>query len=267
MMKIVCFLFTCTIAQFEYAQDLVTFDEQGWDSNQSLDSDFTVGNFLFSGNKNFYTNYGFNFDVYSVSVYYAFQKPSEDKIIIRTLDNGPFNLKSFAIYQVSEIFSDTLVIEGWNDTNRKFEKEFTDFSKWEIMKLDYNNINKVIIKTRTMSNNGLADFNFDNFSFSSEVISEQKDNPKVTQDWTLSQNYPNPFNPSTVFTYQVPYRSYVTIKVYDVIGNEISTIVDEEKNAGSYSLTFNAINLPSGIYIYQLISNEYKLTKKMILIK
>ena len=266
MTKIIYFLFTCTLAQLAYAQDLVTFDEQGWDSNQLLDSNFTVGNFLFSGNKNFYTNYGFNFDVYSVSIYYAFQEPSEDKIIITTLDNEPFKLKSLAIYQVSETFSDTLVIEGWNDTNRKFVKEFTDFSKWQTLKLDYDNISRVVIRTRTMSYSGLADFNFDNFSFISAVtgLNDRRD---ITRGWALNQNYPNPFNPSTIFTYQVPKKSYITIKVYDILGHQISTLVDEEKNAGSYSIIFNSKNLPSGIYIYQLISNEFISTNKMILIK
>ncbi len=68
----------------------------------------------------------------------------------------------------------------------------------------------------------------------------------------LYQNYPQPFNPSTTIKYQIPELSYVTLKVYDVLGNEIEKLVDEEKPSGTYELTWHADNLPSGVYFYQL---------------
>jgi hypothetical protein len=83
----------------------------------------------------------------------------------------------------------------------------------------------------------------------------------------LEQNYPNPFNPSTTIKFAVPERSNVLIKIYDILGSEVSTLVNEEKPAGTYELTWEAIGLSSGIYFYQLKAGEYVNTKKMLLIK
>jgi hypothetical protein len=96
------------------------------------------------------------------------------------------------------------------------------------------------------------------------VIDEGNINPK---DFSLSQNYPNPFNPNTLIKYQIPEVSFVTLKVYDVLGNEVATLVNEEKPVGSYKFEFSASNLPSGIYFYQLTAGKFIETKKMILIK
>ena len=85
--------------------------------------------------------------------------------------------------------------------------------------------------------------------------------------FALEQNYPNPFNPSTKIQYSVPQTSQVQIKVFDVLGNEIETLVNEEKPTGTYELTWNAANLPSGVYFYQIKAGSFIETKKMILIK
>ena len=87
-----------------------------------------------------------------------------------------------------------------------------------------------------------------------------------TELW-LSQNFPNPFNPSTKIKYSVPQSSDVVIKVFDILGNEIEILVNEEKPAGTYEIVWNAANLPSGIYFYQLKAGEYTAVKKMILLK
>ena len=87
------------------------------------------------------------------------------------------------------------------------------------------------------------------------------------KSFQLSQNYPNPFNPSTKIKYSIPQSSNVIIKVFDVLGNEIETIVNEEKSAGEYEVEFNAVNLPSGIYFYKLHAGNFVETKKMILLK
>ena len=87
------------------------------------------------------------------------------------------------------------------------------------------------------------------------------------RDFRLEQNYPNPFNPITTISYQIPELSFVTIKIYDVLGNEIATLVNEEKPSGSYEMHFNGSDLTSGIYFYQLKSVEFEESKKMILLK
>jgi len=86
-------------------------------------------------------------------------------------------------------------------------------------------------------------------------------------DYYLSQNFPNPFNPNTSIRYQIPQPGLVSIKVYDILGNDVSTLVNEEKPAGSYNVEFNAVGLSSGIYFYQLQAGTYVTTKKMILMK
>jgi len=83
----------------------------------------------------------------------------------------------------------------------------------------------------------------------------------------LAQNYPNPFNPTTVIKYQVPKASDVTITVYDILGREVSTLVNEFESAGSYNVTFNAEKLSSGVYIYQMKAGNFISTKKLVLMK
>jgi photosystem II stability/assembly factor-like uncharacterized protein len=92
-------------------------------------------------------------------------------------------------------------------------------------------------------------------------------NNDMPETFHLSQNYPNPFNPTTTIKYQIPGLSFVTLKVYDVLGNEIATLANEEKPAGSYEVEFNANGLPSGIYFYRIQADFFVETKKMILIK
>ncbi len=86
-------------------------------------------------------------------------------------------------------------------------------------------------------------------------------------EFSLSQNYPNPFNPSTKISWQSPIGSQQTLKVFDVLGNEITTLVDEYKPAGKYEVEFDASGLPSGIYFYQLKAGTFIELKKMILLK
>jgi ligand-binding sensor domain-containing protein len=90
---------------------------------------------------------------------------------------------------------------------------------------------------------------------------------KIPIEISLRQNYPNPFNSSTMISFDIPNQSNVLIKVYDVLGNEVATIVNEEKQAGSYNITFDASALSNGVYFYRLQAGSYIETKKMILMK
>lgn len=85
--------------------------------------------------------------------------------------------------------------------------------------------------------------------------------------FTLSQNFPNPFNPSTKIKYSVAQVGVVTLKVYDILGREIETLVNEEKNAGYYEVNFDANRLASGIYIYKMQAGNFISSKKFILMK
>lgn len=86
-------------------------------------------------------------------------------------------------------------------------------------------------------------------------------------EYKLSQNYPNPFNPKTVISYSVKDAGLVKIRVYDILGSEVATLVNENKSAGTYTVEFNAANLPSGVYIYTLQVNGFTSSKKMLLMK
>jgi hypothetical protein len=100
-------------------------------------------------------------------------------------------------------------------------------------------------------------------------LTEVSQTPSVIKDFKLEQNYPNPFNPNTVIGYRLSVAGTVTLKVYDVKGNEVLELVNEKKNAGSYSVTFDAgkFNLSNGIYFYKLSANGFEDTKRMVLIK
>jgi hypothetical protein len=92
-------------------------------------------------------------------------------------------------------------------------------------------------------------------------------NDVINEEFNLFQNYPNPFNPTTTIPYEIPEDEFVSLKVYDLLGREVTTLVNEEKPAGSYDVQFSANSLTSGIYFYQLKSGNLVETKKMILIK
>ena len=85
--------------------------------------------------------------------------------------------------------------------------------------------------------------------------------------FNLSQNYPNPFNPTTKIAYSIPKTSFVKLKVYDILGREVATLVDEEKSAGNYKVNFDGSNLTSGIYLFKIQVGNYSSVKKMILLK
>ncbi|MEW6508474.1 MAG: two-component regulator propeller domain-containing protein [Bacteroidota bacterium] len=105
------------------------------------------------------------------------------------------------------------------------------------------------------------------------IVSVWNSNEELPDKFLLNQNYPNPFNPATTISYQLPEESFVTLKVFDILGREIATLVNEHKPAGMYNVTFNAHHpgrsreITSGVYIYTLSANGFVLSKKMLLAK
>jgi hypothetical protein len=98
-------------------------------------------------------------------------------------------------------------------------------------------------------------------------ITEPSVNSQIPTEYNLEQNYPNPFNPVTQITFDIPKNGFVTLKIYDVLGREITTLVNGVKNPGRYIVEFDGSQYSSGIYFYRLESDEFTDVKKMILIK
>jgi hypothetical protein len=100
------------------------------------------------------------------------------------------------------------------------------------------------------------------------VFTSTGNNTTIAPDkFELSQNYPNPFNPSTVINFSLPKSSLVTLKVYDITGKEVKTLVNELRSAGRYDVTFDASNFATGVYFYTLETENFTQTKKMLLVK
>jgi hypothetical protein len=120
--------------------------------------------------------------------------------------------------------------------------------------------------------------------FSSSDVSTAANRPKLTityttaaqvenlngpqpVDFTLSQNYPNPFNPGTTIRYSLPHEEFVTLKIYDIVGNEVTALVNQRQDAGIYQVIFNGSRLASGLYLYKIEAGDYSDIKKFILFK
>lgn len=104
-------------------------------------------------------------------------------------------------------------------------------------------------------------------SFGRMEITDAVYSIEESADFYLHQNYPNPFNPSTSIIFSIPEAGLVTLRIYDLLGSEVTTIFKEEKNPGTYSVNFNASSLPSGAYFYRINSGNYTASRKMLLLK
>ena len=89
----------------------------------------------------------------------------------------------------------------------------------------------------------------------------------IPTEYSLEQNYPNPFNPSTAIRYSIPQEGHVSLRVYNLIGSEIATLINGYRDAGTYEVKFNATDLASGTYFYALTVNNFMSTKKMSIVK
>jgi hypothetical protein len=105
--------------------------------------------------------------------------------------------------------------------------------------------------------------------FDTTMVTSVEDNPgTVPDEYSLSQNFPNPFNPSTKISFKLPSLSEVTLKVYNMLGEEVMTEIDAQAmSAGSYTVTIDASSLASGVYLYKLITPGFTQARKMVLLK
>jgi photosystem II stability/assembly factor-like uncharacterized protein len=139
------------------------------------------------------------------------------------------------------------------------QKEDSCFSKQYFFDDSVETDDTVHYKIKQISTDSLI-----SFSHSITLIISTK---TLILNYFLSQNYPNPFNPRTLISYQLPVSGIVTLKVYDILGNEITTLVNEEKPAGNYEVEFDGTGFSSGVYFYKLSAGSFVETKKMVLLK
>ncbi|MBZ0179606.1 MAG: T9SS type A sorting domain-containing protein [Melioribacteraceae bacterium] len=165
------------------------------------------------------------------------------------LDN--FNNFLYAGTENNGVFLSTNLGVTWNE----FNNGLTDFS---ITKLELSDSAPNLIYAGT-KHSGV--WTVDHF-----VGIENEFNQSLSE-FKLSQNYPNPFNPSTIISYQIPANCYVNLKVFDLLGREIVTLVKGYQRSGSYEIVFNASLLSSGVYIYRLEAGKFSEEKKLVLIR
>ncbi len=164
---------------------------------------------------------------------------------------------------------------GKSKLNLCYEDITGDYREWDggyVSELTMSGLNKqfFMVSWVEVSNSNTDIFLAFDFISMGDVI-----NRKNNKNYILEQNYPNPFNPSTTIKYSIPNvermrattAQLVTLKVYDILGREVATLVNKEQKAGNYEVKFNAEMLNSGIYFYQLRSGKYSVTKKMLLLK
>jgi len=128
-------------------------------------------------------------------------------------------------------------------------------------------ITNMLTNTTVDITNSLGDPHVATIYSNGLVVSVEQRSLAVPERFALSQNYPNPFNPSTMINYQLAMSNWVTLKVYDILGQEVQTLVNEKKEAGMHEVRFNAKGMPSGVYIYRLTTPGATISRKMLLLR
>ncbi|HEX9253802.1 MAG TPA: T9SS type A sorting domain-containing protein [Ignavibacteriaceae bacterium] len=194
--------------------------------------------------------------------------PSYDSIKIVGNANDDTNFNRYGTYQGGTGGdSVTYLVPALADNNYNITVEVC-YQSVKTQLIDHiRNIDLVDINRFVSMYDALPNFPFIMKREVLDIVSGVDDESNLVNSFSLEQNYPNPFNPSTIIKYRVPSISHVSLKVYDVLGNEVATLVNEEKPAGSYELNFDAPQLSSGIYFYKLQSESFVETKKMLLLK
>ena len=136
----------------------------------------------------------------------------------------------------------------------------TETYSWVVTAQDSSN--ECLIRISNVANGDIYDVS--DATFTIDIISDVNNElNNIPTEFSLAQNYPNPFNPSTTIKYAVPQTSNINIKVYDMTGQEVASLVNEMKEAGTYEIKFDARNLASGIYIYRMIADNFTSVREL----
>lgn len=216
---------------------------------------------LANGNILVYDNGTYNNPPIARAVEYKLDETSKTAIVVWKYSNTPFVQSKF-----------------WGNAQRL--SNGNTFVAWGMSNLAATEVNSNGDKTFEMEFPAdVFSYRLFRFSINNKAV-PVKSEINTPENYFLSQNYPNPFNPSTVISYQISAASHVTLKVYDILGREVATLINETKQPGTYNTIFNASNfepgitmsgqsreIPSGIYFYRLQANNFSQIKKMMFIK
>jgi Secretion system C-terminal sorting domain len=205
---------------------------------------------------------------------YLYLNENTGRITSTIIDPLPVELSSF----IASVTNDFVILNWTTATERnsasfEVEKKQASINTWQKIASvkaadlsnsprNYSYADKNITSGKYNYRLKMVD-NDGSFKYSNEVNVDISAPAK----FELSQNYPNPFNPSTIIRYQLPVNGQISLKVYNMLGKEVTTLVNEQKLAGSYEVTLNADKLTSGVYYYQLKSGNFVETKKLALVK
>lgn len=176
---------------------------------------------------------------------------SNDQIQLSWITATELNNQGFEIERkTTESWEKIGFVDGNGTTTEMQYYSFTDNSGL------VNNVYKIYYRLKQIDFDGT-------YEYSNEVTIELSQ----PDSYLLNQNYPNPFNPSTIISWQLPESKFVTLKIYDVLGNEVASLINEEKPAGNFEVEFDSNGLPSGIYLYTIQAGNFTDSRKMIILK
>ncbi|MGO9482602.1 MAG: T9SS type A sorting domain-containing protein [Candidatus Kryptoniota bacterium] len=235
----------------------IAFAVARFDSNGTLDATFgthgTVRAYITGGEN----PYGRADIAYSVAI------QTDGKIVVG--GTSGFSMQSFALARFnSNGAMDTTFGTGGTVMTNTFSTGDQDLDD-EVHSIVIQPDGKIVAAGYSQATFGATDFAVARYLQSNVTgIIEAKSFPR---SFSLEQNYPNPFNPSTTINYQLPMNSHVTLNVYDILGREVATLVNEKENAGSYSVKFDGSRLASGVYFYRLTAGSFISVKKLVVLK
>jgi hypothetical protein len=161
-------------------------------------------------------------------------------------------------------------VDGGTNWTKVWEAN-NDGNGWQWRKIsldlgDYKNNANVMFGWQYVGNDGDL-VGIDNVKLIYGTVGVEESGVEIPTEFALNQNYPNPFNPSTIISYALPKQGLVTLSIYNILGQKVATLVNEEQSEGNYQFNFDASNLSTGTYIYQIKSGSFVQSKKMLLIK
>ena len=166
-----------------------------------------------------------------------------------------------------------LKLEDYDDGQIFYEVSATTttYDEWEELSFDFSGAQSNVYQKVVVLPDFGAEYQnywyFDDIRLTDENDTEIVHSASVVKSYQLAQNYPNPFNPATTIAFAVPKSCQVTLKLYDTLGREVATLVDEEKQAGEYNVLLDAEGLTSGVYFYKLQAGEFREYRKLLLLK